>query len=327
MLKRNEALTDQEEWCVDYIVYYLLRSILHPIWNILGGVLVYYLTSSIKLFYFSGLVVIGHLLYNLNEEYKSRGVPVPDQKCILITGGSRGLGLQLVKNSLKYLNIDKIIILDVVEPEETLSNEVQFYHCDLNDQDETINRVKEISRTADINVFINNAGVRHDKPLMELNETEINKIFQINTLAYIMIMKLLLKSCKSLHVVTVSSILGSIAPKNLAVYSASKGAVRLLHESLSYELRDDNRFRFTLILPGLLDTTMFTDLKLKKFLSPIVSAEKLSLKIVQYIQKGSRGTYAFPLYCNFIPLMELLPFQWYEYLRRFSEMDVQIEPR
>lgn len=333
MLKRYEPVVSTEHLSIDYVVYWLLLSVLHPINTWVLSLPMCYLTNDIRFVGFSIFVSLAHLLSHWNENYKQRGNGVADlegEKYILITGGSKGLGLEIVENSLKWLKIGKIFIIDVIEPRYK-NDKVVFFRCDVSNSDMLDSVINQILEENNIDVLINNAGVRHDKALNELSTLEIDKVFLVNTTAVVQLARRLTsqRSLRRLHVVTISSILGTIGPRNLSIYSASKAATILIHESLSYELKlkKEIDFRFSLFLPGQLNTDMFKDVHVPhNFLAPVIDANKLSLKIIEILKQGKQGIYCFPFYANFVPLLKSLPFGLYEFLRWYSGMDEQIVP-
>ncbi len=189
------------------------------------------------------------------------------QSRILITGGGRGIG-NFVANAL----LNKCAKIIIVDRDEQLINSLpehenlSKYHCDITDfnaVEELINRVFE--KDGGIDVCINNAGIIHSEPLVNLLSKEEKKhslsnwqkVIDINLNAVFYVTsnvaeKLILKKQKGL-VINISSIAaqGNIGQ---SAYAASKAAVEALTKTWSKEL-GMFKIRCACIAPGLFDTT------------------------------------------------------------------------
>ena len=144
------------------------------------------------------------------------------------------------------------------------------------------------SQEEHVSILINNAGIRDNKGLIDLDPERIKSMFNINTLLPIWILQKVITNHidivlpknphSQLFIVTVSSIFGTFAPKNLSIYSATKAASILIHEALMQELKDyQESIRLLLITTGQLSTTMFKDVEPSRlFFAPIVDHTKLA---------------------------------------------------
>ena len=169
---------------------------------------------------------------------------VLNDKTIVITGGTSGIGYQLVKQLSR--NNTVIVIARSSERLSLLANEhsgIDIYACDLQDKARLIQAAKSIiEKHHFIDVLINNAAVQNVPTFLDETfdyqsiETEIS----INFTAICLLTYLLLPSLKRapskacIH--NVNSGL-ALAPKtNSAVYCASKAALNSFSRSLSYQL-------------------------------------------------------------------------------------------
>lgn len=257
----------------------------------------------------------------------------------LVTGGSSGLGKEIV-NVLLEKNVKKIYVLDIDEC-STLEERVHYKKCDLGNEESCLKIIKTIIKELDdcnehISVLVNNAGIRHNESLLNLTATKIRNIFEVNTFSQIWLIKEVLTNHlhnilpkvqdSQLSIVTVSSTLGSLAPKNLSVYAASKAAITQIHEALTREVSEYPTIRLLLVTPGQLSTKMFTDVQPSKtFLAPMVNHAKLACKIVARINRGEKGEMCLPFYANFLPMIRSLPILVQDLCRKFSEMDDKIK--
>lgn len=246
----------------------------------------------------------------------------------MVTGGARGLGAELVKGLLE--KVGQVIVLDV---QKGNLPQVDYIHCDLQ-QDVTTQITKIMNRLEQegkhITVLVNNAGVRKSGSLLSTTAEDIACVFSVNLFAQITLIKTIVQrhiakhSRSQLSIVNVLLILGTLAPKNLSMYSASKAAMIQVHESFAQEVKHEN-IQTLLVTPGQLDTQMFADVEpSRRFFAPIVSHARLAQQIINKVNKGEGGVLCEPLYANFLPVVRSLPMQLQAFCRWFSQMDTKI---
>ncbi|OBA25481.1 hypothetical protein HANVADRAFT_53900 [Hanseniaspora valbyensis NRRL Y-1626] len=170
-------------------------------------------------------------------------------------------------------------------------------------------------------ILINNCGTRHkfDNFNKIWSEDLFYKIFQINVVTGANLMQNLNPD----YLITVSSILSMVTPKNASIYCASKSALSSIHESF---VQIENK-KGLLVLPGQLkDTLLFSNIKNEHtFFAPLVDINKLSKKIVDNMNDLHNGTIIDPFYGNFIQLLGRFPYWIQILLRKFSGIDNAID--
>lgn len=244
----------------------------------------------------------------------------------MITGGSQGLGLELVRCWVDRPDCDSVVVLDVYRSkelamiEESPRTKVSFMLCDLSDEESTDAAFKELN-SFNVDILICNSGIRQRRPFSELTKEEVSQIMRVNFLSQAeLIRQVLEKKSSKLHIVGISSVLGFIGPKNLGIYSSSKSSTIDLLEALRNEV--DDSVAITTIAPGQLDTEMFNDKDVPdKFLAPKVNHVKLAGRITELIEDSANGLYVYPLYGRYLPVMRALPYCIYRMLRTYSGMD------
>ncbi|KAF7584192.1 putative uncharacterized oxidoreductase [Clavispora lusitaniae] len=254
----------------------------------------------------------------------------------VVTGGSNGLGLALVKSLLFDYKVARIYIIDIKPPDFSFDKRVEFCHCDIADIGK-LNHVlstiqKELAKESrHISILVNNAGVRASGSLLAMDSTQISRVFDVNTFSPIAVLRTVLSHHlhhfphRTLSVVNVSSILGVFGPKNLSVYSASKAAMIQIHECLREELRPHKNIRMLLVMPGQLTTDMFKDISPSRlFLAPLINHTWLAAKIAARVNRGEEGVLCEPLYANFLPMAKSLPLLLQYWCRKFSQMDDKV---
>lgn len=278
------------------------------------------------------LLVIIKLFQTVNYRYKTPGTKsnrLRPQDVAVVTGGARGLGLEMVKQLVAH-NL-KVIVLDQQEPESEFG---EFVKCDVGDKDQYTKALTSIVHSCNvrgdhISVFINNAGVRHSKSILKMEDKEIMNIYNVNVLSFIWGVRIVLKNHqqgKPLAIVTISSVLGMVAPRNLSIYSSTKAALSQAHEGLLEELVDHPDIRPLLVLPGQLLSGMFDDiLPSRLFFAPIVDHIKLAKTIITKVDKGEVGTVCVPLYGNLLPIVKCLPYCLVRVCRWFAELDTKVK--
>lgn len=171
---------------------------------------------------------------------------------ILITGASRGIGFETVKQLCQ--NPDHLIIavsrntkpLELLVKEKPLHNLLPV-KCDITKANDLKNMVAVVkSLRIQLDVLINNAGMIVNKPFEKISIAELSAVYSTNVFApFLMIQKLLPLMGKKnrSHIVNISSMggfQGSSKFPGLSAYSSSKSALAGLTECLAEELKEKN---------------------------------------------------------------------------------------
>ncbi len=159
---------------------------------------------------------------------------------IIITGAGKGIGFALAKVFLKG-NHKVVAISRNVQKLKSIPGKNLFpLSFDLREDDYSpvVHLVKEHLQTVDI--LINNAGVLVNKPFTKMTDNDFDLIFDVNVkAAFKMVREIASLMNKGAHVVNISSMggyQGSVKFPGLSLYSAAKGALIVLTESLALEL-------------------------------------------------------------------------------------------
>lgn len=199
-------------------------------------------------------------------------------KTILITGASSGIGKAAAIECSKLGA--KVIITARNEKRlgETLNELVGKGHkmiiCDLSNEESIDNMISELS---EVHGLVNNAGFTKLLPIQFINSDEINSIFQVNTIAPMILLQKMLKKKKlkkGASVVFTSSMagLGSSSVGN-SMYTASKGAISAFIRCVALELAPKN-IRVNAVCPAMVDTGILD--------SGTLSQEQLEADIKNY---------------------------------------------
>lgn len=281
---------------------------------------------------------LAEVLAVVNSAHKlpSGLAPLGPADVALVTGGLDGLGLEMVKQLVLHHNVGRVYVVDVREPAFAFDVRVRFVRCDVGSdafRPVVEDILAELDRTRKhVSVLVNNAGVRRSGSLLHMPEEDIRRTFLVNTYAHVTALRAVVGHHLASHptlrlsVVTVSSILGTLGPRNLLVYSASKAAALQIHECLVQELAQHPSIRMLLVTPGQLTTAMFKDVAPSQlFFAPLVNHTALAVEIVARVSRGEAGVLCEPLYASMLPIVKTLPMVVQHWARRFSGMDEKIE--
>lgn len=187
-----------------------------------------------------------------------------EKKIALVTGGSRGIGAEIVKQlSLAgcqvffTYNSSKVKADELVEECQKYKGQVRSYYCDLSKLD-SIDRLYDLlQKEGNIDYLINNAGITKDNPLYKLNTEDILSVLQINLVASIYLCKKFIRQLLVTKgsIINISSVAGMTGTAGQTNYASSKGGVIAFSKSLSKELGRSG-VRVNTIAPGYIQTDM-----------------------------------------------------------------------
>ena len=169
-------------------------------------------------------------------------------KTILITGGSRGIGLAIAE---KYLNTQEYNVVVTGRKEQTLeelSKEVDnknFYTiaAKADDEEAADKTCKDVNeKFGSIDILINNAGTNPaGGALMDVDIGAVQKTWDVNLMGPLLWSRAAYKNELSTAIMNICSV-GGIAPSQLmGAYNVSKAALIYLTKQLAYELAPDIR--------------------------------------------------------------------------------------
>ena len=215
---------------------------------------------------------------------------------VIITGGSRGIGLSFAKEFLKA-NFKVCLISSNKERLENVRKELlnlypssiikiidfnldQFYN------EETINILKErISselKGEEISILLNNAGVAHDGKFDSISEKNITNILNVNIYGLTILTKIIIEFMKNRIkkslIIGSGSFDGQFRCANRVIYCSTKSYVEAFYEGLSRDFPE--KFDFTLIEIGPVRTDMN-----KKNYPLMCSADEFASECIKLVGK------------------------------------------
>ncbi|HJZ53928.1 MAG TPA: SDR family oxidoreductase, partial [Gemmataceae bacterium] len=206
----------------------------------------------------AGLGAAGYLAYRaLQPRYSFRN------KHVVITGGSRGLGLVMARQfaragaRLSICSRDPSELVRAVDDLTGRGAKVAAVECDITDRA----RVREFvavarQRNGPVDVLVNNAGVIRVGPLEEMRLEDYEEAMRTHYWAALYTSLEVIPEMKARRtgrIVNISSIGGKIAVPHLLPYTGSKFALTGLSQGLRAELAKYG-IAVTTICPGLIRT-------------------------------------------------------------------------
>ena len=183
-------------------------------------------------------------------------------KVVLITGGSRGLGLVIARQICGEHGQVALIARDADElarAEADLAgrSEVLTISCNLLERAQIEAAVqKTIKRYGRIDILINNAGIIQVGPLEHMVREDFERAMQLHFWAPFDLIRQVVPEMRRRgggRIVNISSIGGKIAVPHMAPYTASKFALAGLSDALRAELAREN-ILVTTVTPGMMRT-------------------------------------------------------------------------
>jgi short-subunit dehydrogenase len=197
-----------------------------------------------------------------------RGLRALRDQVVVVTGGSRGLGLLLAHEFAAKGARVVICARDAEElaraREELASGgaDVIAVPCDIRDRDQVVRLVDEAhARWGRIDVLVNNAGIITVGPLEEQTLTDFENSMSDMFWGMVYTTFAVLPEMRARHaghIVNITSIGGKIAVPHLLSYEAAKFAAVGFSEGLRAESRKDG-IAVTTVIPGLMRTGSFVD--------------------------------------------------------------------
>ncbi len=219
-----------------------------------------------------------------------------------ITGTSSGIGKALAEQALQ---IEDSMVYGFSRSCSIEHPNYKHTAIDLSNTQEVLNTNFEKHSDAYKIVLINNAGIIGDvKPIGELNNESIVKVFNLNTICPAILTNKFIQCYKNsdvqMVIINISSGAGRHSIESWGTYCASKAAVDMFSQVHQAESGFDNpKLRIFSIAPGIVDTNMQQQVRsvdskdfphLEKFIGyktkgQLTSTEVVAKKILDVVDK------------------------------------------
>lgn len=186
----------------------------------------------------------------------------PAQRVVLVTGASRGLGaeiaLTLAERGFRvWAGVREAGREELRRQQKARKVTLQEVALDVTDDESVASAMQVIDADGrGLHALVNNAGVTSRCCFEDFPESEIRRIFEVNTFGAMRVARHalpLLRGNPEAHLVMVSSIGGRVGAVAVAPYVASKFALEGFSESLYLELKPFN-IHVSIVEPGMIKT-------------------------------------------------------------------------
>jgi 3-oxoacyl-[acyl-carrier protein] reductase len=186
---------------------------------------------------------------------------------IVVTGGSRGLGLgiaqQLATAGYRVIAIARKLNKNLASTINSVARagrgELHFIPFDLSDIEAIPHLIQRIRKEfGPIYGLVNNAAAGTDGVLALMHNSQIEQLVRMNTVSPIVLTKYVVRSMLSEgngRIVNIASIIGFTGYRGLSVYGATKAAMLGFTRSLAREV-GRHGVNVNAVAPGFIDTEM-----------------------------------------------------------------------
>jgi 3-oxoacyl-[acyl-carrier protein] reductase len=197
---------------------------------------------------------------------KNRNMGLLEDKVVLITGASRGIGKSIAEECVKQGAKVAFTYLSSDEKARALENELSAgggvakgFKSDASKFDDAQKLVDDVvAEFGTIDVLVNNAGITRDTLLMRMTEEQWDEVINTNLKSAFNLTKAvqrpMLKARKG-SIINMSSVVGVKGNAGQSNYAASKAGLIGFTKSVAAELGSRN-IRCNAIAPGFIETEM-----------------------------------------------------------------------
>lgn len=183
-------------------------------------------------------------------------------QCALVTGGSRGIGLQIARDMVDA-GADKVIVTstsadDATRVSKLLGSRTEHIAVDFTDRERTADFLDVLRNLSELHVCVNNAAIAEHGPYETTTDEYWDRAADVNLRAPYYVTRVAaghMKRQQYGRIVNISSIWGHITREGRTVYATTKFGLRGMSITFALELARDNVLVNT-ISPGFTLTDM-----------------------------------------------------------------------
>ncbi len=193
-----------------------------------------------------------------------------ENKVVLITGGSRGIGEAIVRKfaaqgakvAFTYRSSSERSDAIVTEL-NAAGGDTAAFQSDAGNFEQAENLVKAvIEKYGQIDVLINNAGITKDNLMLRMSEDQWDAVIETNLKSVFNLTKQVMRPMmkkRAGSIINMSSVVGVFGNAGQANYAASKAGIIGFSKSIAKEVGSRN-IRCNVIAPGFIETEMTAEL-------------------------------------------------------------------
>jgi len=189
-------------------------------------------------------------------------------KKVLVTGGSRGIGKEIVRIFLEegaevhFISTSPSPYMDELKAlADEKSTSVTWHQGDVSDEQQMTAIVEPLAKEG-LDVVVNNAGITRDGLIFRMSMEQWEKVMKINLTSAFIISRIAASQMirkRTGCIINMTSVVGIMGNAGQCNYSASKAGMIGLTKSLAREV-SSRGVRVNAVAPGFIDTDMTKDL-------------------------------------------------------------------
>lgn len=231
-----------------------------------------------------------------------------ENKKVVVTGASSGIGLELVK-ALVAKGSQVVATGRTINKELSNLENLYYFQGDLSTPEAVESLFHyALEKLGSIDIFVANAGFAYYEKLGEPDWDHISSIFNINykSVVYSAQKMKLLKGSEPFNFVTTSSGMAILPLPGYALYSSTKAALKAFTEAYRWEL--DLGQHFQVVYPISTKTKFFKNAGDSPVAWPVQDTEVVAKSILKGIEKNRKSIYPSKLFYSITLLNRIFPF-------------------
>ncbi len=189
-----------------------------------------------------------------------------ESKVAIVTGGSRGIGKAICKSFANHGCNVAFTYNNSKESAKNLEKELnsmgiisKSYKSDASNYNDALKLVDDVLNDFEnIDVLVNNAGIKKDNLLMRMEKEDFDTVINTNLSSVFNLTKASIRTFlkqRNGSIINISSVVGVKGNAGQSNYSASKAGIIGFSKSIALELGSRN-IRSNVIAPGFIETDM-----------------------------------------------------------------------
>jgi 3-oxoacyl-[acyl-carrier protein] reductase len=191
---------------------------------------------------------------------------VLEGKRVIVTGGSRGIGKEIVRQCLSsgadvyYMSRSEAADhADLSELAASNGRQVTWIAADMADEQSVSSAVKQVLDTAGgVDVLVNNAGITRDGLIMRMKTEDWEDVLKVNLTGAFIACRAVTRAMAKARggaIINISSVVGITGNAGQTNYAAAKAGLIGFSKSLARELAS-RTVRVNVVAPGFINTDM-----------------------------------------------------------------------
>ncbi len=238
-----------------------------------------------------------------------------NNKCIVLTGASSGIGKALLEELTKYNT--KIVVGDLNPGAIAQNKNIKAVRCDVSKhKDIDMLFKKALAVMGKIDICIANAGFAYFEKLQKADYNHIHKIVSVNYIAPIYFLEKLMEISKGKEacIVFTASAMAKLPLPGYALYSATKAALDGFAYSFNFE--KDRNIHLLVVYPIATRTEFFkTAGERTPVPFPTQTPQKVAQEVVKGILKNKRYVFPSKIFRCMMIINRILPFSLWCYAK------------